>query len=78
MEDLVADLRGPPGPPGVGKPGKTGAQGIQGPQGSAMPEIYMSYNICDFYIKCQHRAIFCLIELLSSYTRERLKLAEMF
>lgn len=41
MEDLVADLRGPPGPPGVGKPGKTGAQGIQGPIGSAMPEIYM-------------------------------------
>ena len=34
MEDLVADLRGPPGPPGIGKAGKTGGQGIQGAPGS--------------------------------------------
>lgn len=33
LEDLVADLRGPPGPEGIGKPGKPGPPGPQGLQG---------------------------------------------
>lgn len=34
LEDLTADLQGPPGPPGVGKPGRTGPQGSQGLEGT--------------------------------------------
>ena len=30
MEDIVADLRGPPGPPGEGKSGSPGQPGPQG------------------------------------------------
>lgn len=33
LEDLTADLQGPPGPPGIGKPGRRGTPGVQGIQG---------------------------------------------
>ena len=35
MEDIVADLRGPPGPPGVGQTGRPGPPGAQGLQGTS-------------------------------------------
>ena len=41
MEDIVADLRGPPGPPGIGKTGRPGPPGAQGLSGKLMCDYGM-------------------------------------
>lgn len=73
IEDLVADLRGPPGPPGVGKPGKPGSQGIQGPPGRRPPPDTLffwpeSLTVCNSAcLSVLHKSAIVCIFLLMHY-----------